>query len=646
VSKTDALAEFADWHIDGSSLVLRLPSGVTIRPTAAEVTGSEYKGRQTVRGEVVPRRPSEALPDVRFARYPAEAIIEVRPPAPDLSRAASCDVRIVSGIRRLDAKLSLDDDQILVGREWFPLATELLQEVAGVLRVAGIGTPGELSLKQYLALRQQNSKFVSVSEEPAMAGSVSRVGVRATGPPQGLKATLYPYQQTGVDWLSRIADEGLGCILGDEMGLGKTVQVIALLLRETKLRHMPSLVIAPATLLENWRREIARFAPSLSISMHSGQERSGFPKTIRTFDVVITSYETAMRDVSILEMIEWNVIVLDEAQSIKTPDAQRTVTLKTLPRRISVAVSGTPVENRLRDLWSLMDFAVPGFLGTLREFEKRYADNVLDAAALEPLVTPLILRRRVADVAGDLPQRIDIPQAVKLSEESALRYDALRTQIAGEYGAAATLVALTKLRMYCTHPFLVDGRASDPLAHSTKYARLLEILDEIFANGEKVLIFTSYTEMADILLDDIKTRYAVGCDVIDGRTPVADRQPTVDRFGQVMTAAALILNPRAAGTGLNITAANHVIHYNLEWNPAVEDQATARAYRRGQVRPVTVHRLFHPGTVEEVIDQRTQRKRAVAAEAVIGTQGQQEDVADIMRALQLSPVLGRPADAH
>ena len=152
--------------------------------------------------------------------------------------------------------------------------------------------------------------------------------------------------------------------------------------------------------------------------------------------------------------------------------------------------------------------------------------------------------------------------------------------------------------------------------------------------------------MADILLDDIKSRYAVPCNVIDGRTPVADRQPTVDRFGQVMTAAALILNPRAAGTGLNITAANHVIHYNLEWNPAVEDQATARAYRRGQVRPVTVHRLFHPGTVEEVIDQRTQRKRAVAAEAVIGTGGEQDDLADIMRAMQLSPVLGRSADAR
>jgi SNF2 family DNA or RNA helicase len=635
----------ADWYVDSLGLGLRLPSGLTVRPTAAEVTGSEYKFRQTIRGEDVTRRPSEALPHIRFARYPAEVIIELTAPAPDLSRPASCRIRL-SGAHLADVQVSLDVDQILINHEWFPLSTDLLQELVGLLKAAGIEACGDLSLKQYLALMQQNSRFVTVSDTPAAVISVPRRYVPAPQLPVGLEATLYPYQQTGVDWLNRIADEGLGCILGDEMGLGKTIQVIGLLLREARLRKMPSLVIAPATLLENWRREIVRFAPTLSVSIHRGHARSGFPKTISAFDVVVTSYETAMRDISILEMIAWNVVVLDEAQSIKTPDAQRTVTIKTLPRRISVAVSGTPVENRLRDLWSLMDFVAPGFLGTLREFETRYSDNVSDAAALEPLVTPLILRRRVADVARDLPPRIDIPQPVELSEESALHYEALRTQIAAEYGAAATLVALTKLRMYCTHPFLIDGRGADPLSGSTKYARLLEILDEIFANGEKVLIFTSYTEMADILLADIGNRYAVPCSVIDGRTPVPDRQPAVDRFGQVMTAAALILNPRAAGTGLNITAANHVIHYNLEWNPAIEDQATARAYRRGQVRPVTVHRLFHPGTVEEIIDQRTQRKRAVAAEAVIGTEGQQEDLADIMRAMQLSPVLGRHVDAR
>jgi SNF2 family DNA or RNA helicase len=551
----------------------------------------------------------------------------------------------MSGNRRLNVNISLKDDQILVGRDWFPLSTEQMQEIIDVLNTAGITTLGCISLKQYLGILQQQSQLTMVTEAPAAPPAAPLINPSARQRPPGLSAKLYAYQQTGFEWLSRIADEGLGCILGDEMGLGKTIQIIALLLRETTAGRKPSLVIAPATLLENWRREIVRFAPSLSTCIHLGQERTGFPKMLRLFDIVVTSYETAMRDISILEMIDWNVVVLDEAQAIKTPTAQRTVTIKTLPRRTGVAVSGTPVQNRLRDIWSLIDFAIPGFLGTLNEFEARYADNVGDAATLEPLVTPLILRRHVSDVAGDLPERIDIPQPVELSEESALRYEELRADIAAEYGSAATLVALTRLRMYCTHPFLVDGLGHDPLLSSTKYARLVEILDEIFENGEKVLVFTSYTQMTDILLSDIRRRYAVPCAVIDGRTPVAGRQPIIDRFGQVMTAAALILNPKAAGTGLNITAANHVVHYNLEWNPAVEDQATARAYRRGQIRPVTVHRLFHPGTVEEVIDERTQRKRAIAAGAVVGTEGQEEDLADIVRALQLSPVLVMPKNA-
>lgn len=635
-----------DWHIRNCRLALSLPSGAVVLPTAAEVTGSEYKDRLTIRGETVGRRPSEALPNIRFSRYPADVVIQLVPPSPDLSQPASWQFAVLSGSRRLTAAISLQDDQVITEHEWFPIATEVLEKTSEVLTAAGVTKAGALALKQYLGLLQQQSEFVKVADAPEAATSSPSGLPSLTESPGMLRANLYPYQQTGFEWLSRIADEGLGCILGDEMGLGKTVQVIALLLREATLRHEPSLVVAPATLLENWRREISRFAPSLSINIHRGQARTGFPKTLRTFDVVLTSYETGMRDISILEMIPWNVVVLDEAQAIKNPDTQRTVTIKTLPRRISVAVSGTPVENRLRDLWSLMDFVVPGFLGSLRDFEKRYTEDTNGAAALEPQVRPLILRRRVADVATDLPQRIDIPQPVELSEQAALRYEALRLEISAQYGAAATLVALTKLRMFCAHPFLIDGRSEDPSAYSTKYARLLEILDEIFANGEKVLIFTSYTEMADILHEDIRRRYGVPCDVIDGRTPVPDRQPRVDRFGAIMTAAALILNPKAAGTGLNITAANHVIHYNLEWNPAVEDQASARAYRRGQTRPVTVHRLFHPGTVEDVIDQRVQRKRDLASEAVIGTEGRQEDVADIVRAMHLSPVLGRTADVN
>lgn len=626
-----------DWHVAYGRIMLRLPSGAVVLPTASEISRAEFKGRLGIHGEDISRVPSKALPELTFHRFPAEISIEVSPPSDDLTGHPSCRLRIYDGNHPIATLETLGVDQILVGSDWYPLPPESLEAIQTLFNSVHVAKTGSLTLRQYLDLRGLNSSLVRIV---APQIEVKNTSTAMQGIPEDLVADLYPYQKTGFQWLSRIADEGLGCILGDQMGLGKTLQVIALMLREAGLRDAPSLVIAPATLLENWRRELERFAPSLSVLLHQGRERTGFPKNLLKYNVVIVSYDTAMRDISIMEMVDWNILVLDEAQAIKTPDAQRTVILKTLPRRVAIAVSGTPVENRLRDLWSLMDFAVPGLLGPLKQFEAHYLDDEDHASELEPLVSPLILRRLVADVAKDLPERIDIPQAIRLSDESARRYDEIRHEVIAEYGKMASLVALIKLRMYCTHPFLISQETGDPLPHSSKYARLLEILDEVFVSGEKVLIFTSFTKMADILAIDLHDRYGVPFTIIDGRIPVPDRQPLVDQFGQTMTSAGLILNPKAAGTGLNITAANHVVHFNLEWNPAVEDQATARAYRLGQTKPVTVHRLFHPGTVEEVIDQRTARKRIIASNAVVGTEGTESDIADIVRSLELSPVMG------
>lgn len=622
--------------------MIQQPSGEVLFPTASEVVGAEHKGRTTTRGIELPR-PSQDLPSTTFSRFPLEVRAEVFPPSTDLSRPPSWQLTFRDGTNFVSVEPPPPSaDQVITGSQWFPLDLETLESVDDLLRTVGVSSAGSISLRQYLDFLRHRSDLVHVqSHDDSRADRAQNFISSTVAAPAALAATLYPYQQTGYEWLSRIADEGLGGILGDEMGLGKTIQIIALLIREKLESRGPSLVIAPATVLENWRRELSRFAPLLDVEVHRGPNRTGFPRILSSYDVVVTSYETAVRDVSTLEMINWNVLVLDEAQSVKTPDAQRTVTLKTVPRHTCFAVTGTPVENSLRDLWSILDFVLPGFLGPLKDFEQRYSDDIANATALGALVRPVILRRRVEEVATDLPEKIEIPQAIELSDIGAGGYEAIRSTGSIGDGGAESLALLMKLRMYCTHPFLLSDQVDDPGAHSTKYARLLEILDEIVVSGEKVIVFTSFTRMIDILVSDLRQRYGIAVESIDGRTPVVRRQPIIDEFSQRSGSAILALNPKAAGTGLNITAANHVIHYNLEWNPAVEDQATARAYRRGQERPVTVHRMFHAGTVEEVIDERMTRKRQLASEAVVGTEGgQANDLADLMRALQISPAAG------
>lgn len=627
-----------DWYISDGTLWLRLPDGQEIKPTAKEVIGAEFKDRLSIRGQIISRKPSDAITTVQFSRFPPDILIRVYPPAADLSVAPRCEITLVLNNKNIAVLRSLDNapDQIIVSGQWLPVIPDTIEDARQVLIRCGITEICNLTIRQYvrlLGLHADNVYF-----EQSLPAAIQSQKPEELSLPPTFQATLYPYQISGVRWLKRIVTEELGCILADEMGLGKTIQIIAILAAETSDGRSPSLVITTATLLENWRRELARFSPTLKTLVHRGQGRTGFPAVLKSHDTVLTTYDTALRDLSLFKMVQWNIVALDEAQSIKTPDAQRTDAVKQIPRRVGIAVTGTPVENKLRDLWSLMDFSVPGFLGSLSDFERTFDNSTYGASALEPLVSPLMLRRRVADVATDLPPRIDIPQPIELSDEAAARYDAIRAEIVAEYGASASLVSIIKLRLFCTHPFLVDDDSGDPLPYSTKYARMLEILDEIFSNNEKVLIFTSFTKMADILNSDISSRYGVPGSVLDGRTPVEDRQSTVDFFQKHTGSAFMVLNPKAAGVGLNITGANHVIHYNLEWNPAIEDQATARSYRRGQTRPVTVHRLFHTGTVEEIIDQRITHKRDIASTAVIGIQGQEDDVADIMRAIELSPV--------
>jgi SNF2 family DNA or RNA helicase len=251
----------------------------------------------------------------------------------------------------------------------------------------------------------------------------------------GLVGRLYNYQLEGFRWLSFMVRGGLGGIIADEMGLGKTVQVITVILEAVGNGSKPNLVVAPTTVLENWRRELSRFAPSLQVLVHSGSRRTGFPSELARYDVVICSFDTAVVDISLLRNTRWNLVILDEAQNIRNPSAKRTLQLKTIPRACAVAVTGTPVENRLRDIWSITDFVLPALLGPLDEFEQRYPESVDGASLLERIISPLVLRRSLAQVGGDLPERIDIPQALQLDAQSADAYEAIRATVANEKGA-------------------------------------------------------------------------------------------------------------------------------------------------------------------------------------------------------------------
>lgn len=582
-----------------------------------------------------------SLPDITASRFGVQISFHVR--------LEGDDIILALNVRRPNMSIIYTPDQIpfpghvvVSNRVYF--FPEDHSAIMDALETAGIKSFGKIKLSEYCILLQAcGSLGVEINRDVLQELDSSSYENRLVSPAR-LEASLYPYQEIGFGWLSRMSEMASGCVLGDEMGLGKTLQVISLLLDRVNHGNAPSLVVAPVSLLENWRRELARFAPSLRTLVHHGQTRSGNWRDLSSYDVVVISYGSAVTDRGMLHMVSWDTLVLDEAQYIKNPDARRALAVKSIPHRFAVAVSGTPFENHIVDVWSILNFAEPDLLGSRSWFEQRYPDDMTGAAELEPVVKPFILRRLVKEVAKDLPEKVEITQPLVMLEDEAKGYETLRQRTLEEFDpSVASLAVLQRLRMYSTHPAVYDGEApvpADPSKYSAKYQRLCEILGERFASGEKVLVFTSYTRMFDIISDDITRRFSVPVSCINGGTPPALRQPIVDKFGAVEGAALLVLNPQAAGTGLNITSAHTVIHYNLEWNPAKEDQASARAYRRGQEETVFIYRLFYTGTVEETILERMQSKREMSGSLIIGTRGELDDRAAIAKALSQSPIGG------
>ncbi len=492
-------------------------------------------------------------------------------------------------------------------------------------------TPGQL-LQAVLSGEFEGTKITLTPEVEKLIKDLTietQIGL-----PTGLKAKLRPYQERGYSWMYRNARIGFGSIIADDMGLGKTLQVIALLakLKEESVINTKKrvLIVMPTGLLTNWRNEIMRFAPGLTCELYHGVSRD-----IKEFksDIMLTTYGIMRSDYEALKRLKWHILVIDEAQNIKNHDTAQTKALKAIPADIRIAMSGTPVENRLEEFWSIMDFVNKGYLGNTKSFRSEYSipiqiDN--DAKVIErfkKVTSPFIMRRMKSDksIITDLPDKIEMDQLVTLTGDQAALYQQTLKEAMKEISGITdsdskslfkrqglVLQMILALKQICNHPtqFLKDGQTDGML--SGKIQLLYDLLDSILEVNEKVLIFTQFKEMGDLLVRFIKDRYHEEPLFYHGGCSVKQREELIERFQKGHRDNIFILSLKAAGTGLNLTAASHVIHYDLWWNPAVENQATDRAYRIGQHKNVMVHRLICSNTFEEKINEMIRKKRDLA----------------------------------
>jgi len=452
--------------------------------------------------------------------------------------------------------------------------------------------------------------------------------------PPGLKAELRPYQRTGYDWLRFAARLGLGACLADDMGLGKTVQVISLLLDlKRDGQKKASLLVVPASLIANWKSELAKFAPSLSFAVAHPSEVSAAdgpvgPDEADAFDLIVTTYGMLVRQ-EWMKRHRWRLAILDEAQAIKNSGTKQTRAVKELTADSRIAMTGTPVENRLSDLWSLFDFLNPGLLGSSKQFSsfvKRLQSTPTPSfEPLRGLVRPYILRRLKTDkrVIADLPDKTEVKAYCALSKHQAALYqhavDDLAQQLKATDGIqrrGIVLAQLMRLKQICNHPAQAAGTGDYAADRSGKFRRLAEIVEEIASRQEKVLVFTQFREIAEPLAEFLAPLFGRSGLVLHGGTSVKKRKELVDQFQREDGPPFFVLSLKAGGTGLNLTAAAHVVHFDRWWNPAIENQATDRAFRIGQKKNVLVHKFICRGTVEERIDEMIARKSLVADEAV------------------------------
>ncbi|MEV4533156.1 DEAD/DEAH box helicase [Asanoa sp. NPDC049518] len=456
--------------------------------------------------------------------------------------------------------------------------------------------------------------------------------LQPTPTPPSFQGTLRPYQERGLSWLDFLSRLGIGGILADDMGLGKSPQTLALLLAERERGVKSStLLVCPMSLVSNWRKEAEKFAPSLDVYVHHGATRD--VGRLGHADLVITTYGTALRDLDALRQVEWGRVVCDEAQAIKNSATRQSQAVRAIPAGTRLALTGTPVENHLAELWSIMDFANPGLLGPAKTFRRRYQEPIEvrqdedAAAALKRATGPFVLRRLKTDktIISDLPEKLEMKVWCPLTTEQAALYQAVVDDMMNKIGSSAgierrgnVLAAMTRLKQVCNHPAHLLRDGSKLAGRSGKLARLQELAEEIVEEGDKGLVFTQYAEFGTLLQPYLAAHLDRPVLWLHGGLSKQRRDELVTRFQNDPEPMIFLLSLKAAGTGLNLTAANHVIHVDRWWNPAVEDQATDRAYRIGQARNVQVRKFICTGTIEERVDEMIERKKALA-QRVVGT---------------------------
>ncbi len=501
--------------------------------------------------------------------------------------------------------------------------------------------PREMKARDVLPLALSDGE-----EGPTITGWISDLLESLTGEtrpeempqPEGLEGTLRPYQVRGYSWLHFLARWGLGACLADDMGLGKTVQTLALIRRRWEEKDPgPSLVVCPTSVVINWEREARRFTPDLPVLVHHGPDRERDPEKFKDhaaeYGLVLTSYGLLHRDLGAFRRVTWGGIILDEAQNIKNPDTERARAARRLKADYRLALTGTPVENHVGELWSIMEFLNPGLLGTRASFKRNFYRPIQvrgdqeRAHELRSLTGPFVLRRLKTDrsIISDLPDKMEMKVYCSLTREQASLYQAVvkKTEEAledadGMSRRGRILAALTELKQVCNHPALLLGDGSVTAERSGKLKRLTEILEEVLSAGERSLLFSQFARMGELLQQHLQETFGYEAPFLHGGIPARKRQEMVDRFQEEGGPPFFILSLRAAGTGLNLTRANHVFHFDRWWNPAVENQATDRAFRIGQDRDVYVHKFLTAGTLEERIDRIMEQKQELA-ESIVGS---------------------------